>query len=100
MVIGNDDGHGNNSFKEAGRRHYCRIKLWKIMKLKQSKVKIGQAVNGGLITCLYGIRAFIPASQLSLSYVKDLRTWVGKSLMLLLLLLLKKTVSWFYLLRK
>src|SRR5690606_1007782 len=44
------------------------------------KVKIGQAVNGGLITYLYGIRAFIPASQLSLSYVKDLESWVGKEL--------------------
>lgn len=40
--------------------------------------KIIEAVNAGVIGYLEGIRAFIPASQLSLSYVEDLTTWAGK----------------------
>ena len=73
MVIGNDDGHGNILLS---KKRADNIIAWdKIMEDYEAKtkvkVKIGQAVNGGLITYLYGIRAFIPASQLSLSYVKD-----------------------------
>jgi small subunit ribosomal protein S1 len=82
MVIGNDDGHGNILLS---KKRADDIIAWdKIMEDYEAKtkvkVKIGQAVNGGLITYLYGIRAFIPASQLSLSYVKDLESWVGKEL--------------------
>lgn len=43
-------------------------------------VKIAQAVNGGVVTYLKGIRAFIPASQLSMSYVEDLEAWIGKEI--------------------
>ncbi|WP_343210724.1 30S ribosomal protein S1 [Anaerolentibacter hominis] len=42
-------------------------------------VKIAEAVKGGCVTYLNGIRAFIPASQLSLHYVEDLSEWVGKT---------------------
>lgn len=82
MVIGNDDGHGNILLS---KKRADDIIAWdKIMEDYEAKtkvkVKIGQAVNGGLITYLYGIRAFIPASQLSLSYVKDFKSWVGKEL--------------------
>jgi small subunit ribosomal protein S1 len=56
-------------------------------KLKEMKkeginvtVKIAAAVNGGVVTYLEGIRAFIPASQLSLSYVEDVSTFVGKEI--------------------
>ena len=44
------------------------------------KVKISQTVNSGVIAYLYGIRAFIPASQLSIAYVEDLESWVGKEI--------------------
>lgn len=37
-------------------------------------------VNGGVIAYAEGIRGFIPASQLSLSYVEDLDVWVNKQL--------------------
>ncbi|MFV0343105.1 MAG: S1 RNA-binding domain-containing protein [Anaerocolumna sp.] len=47
---------------------------------KVLKVKIAQEVNGGVTTYLEGIRAFIPASQLSLDYVNDLSSYVGKEL--------------------
>lgn len=43
-------------------------------------VKVSNAVNGGVVTYLEGIRAFIPASMLSLSYVEDVSTFVGKEL--------------------
>lgn len=43
-------------------------------------VKVSQAVNAGVVTYLNGIRAFIPASKLSLEYSEDLDTFVGKSL--------------------
>ena len=44
------------------------------------KVKVAEAVKGGVVTFLYGIRAFIPASQLALQYVEDPATFVGKEL--------------------
>lgn len=56
-------------------------------KLEQAKengtverVKVAEAVNAGVTTYLYGIRAFIPASQLALTYVEDVSGFVGKEL--------------------
>lgn len=43
-------------------------------------VKVANAVNAGVVTYLEGIRAFIPASMLSLSYVHDVSIFVGKEL--------------------
>lgn len=39
-------------------------------------VKIEGIVNGGVIAVIEGIRGFIPASRLSLSYVEDLETYL------------------------
>ena len=36
------------------------------------KVKIAEAVKGGVVTSLEEVRAFIPASQLSTEYVEKL----------------------------
>jgi small subunit ribosomal protein S1 len=47
---------------------------------KVVRVNIAQAVKAGVVTYLYGIRAFIPASQLSLTYVENLESWVGKEI--------------------
>ena len=44
------------------------------------KVRVSEAVNAGVVTYLYGIRAFIPASQLALSYVEDTSGYVGREL--------------------
>ena len=41
-------------------------------------VKITEAVKGGVVTYLKGIRAFIPASGLALDYVEDTESFVGK----------------------
>ncbi len=43
-------------------------------------IKVNEAVKGGVVTYLFGIRAFIPASQLALQYVEDPATFVGKEL--------------------
>lgn len=81
-VIKEDDGQGNIllSKKEADN-----VLSWEILKnYKEARtvvtVKIAQAVNGGVVTYLEGIRAFIPASQLSLTYVEDLNSWVNKEI--------------------
>lgn len=42
-------------------------------------VKIAAATNAGVTTYLEGIRAFIPASKLALSYVEDTESYVGKT---------------------
>ena len=47
---------------------------------KVEKIKVAEAVKAGVTTFLYGIRAFIPASQLALNYVEDLDSFVGKEL--------------------
>lgn len=44
------------------------------------KIKVQEVVNAGVVTYLEGIRAFIPASQLSLTYTDDLSTYRGKEL--------------------
>lgn len=82
VVIKEDDGQGNIllSKKEADN-----LLSWTSLKEYMEnrtilKVKIAQAVNGGVVTYLEGVRAFIPASQLSLTYVENLESWVNKEI--------------------
>jgi len=42
------------------------------------KVKIKEIVKGGAVAYVNEIRAFIPASQLSLEYIEKLEDWAGK----------------------
>lgn len=77
-----DDGRGNILLS---RKQADDILSWEHLKTAMSSkkvchVKVSQTVNGGVVTYLYGVRAFIPASQLSLSYVENLDSWVGKEL--------------------
>jgi len=79
-VIKKDDGQGNIllSSKEAND-----LLAWeKLTKLMDSKtvltLKIQGVVKAGVIVYVEGIRGFIPASQLSLSYVEDLETYLFK----------------------
>lgn len=44
------------------------------------KVKIKEAVNAGVVTYVEGVRAFIPASQITADYVEDTSAWVGKEI--------------------
>jgi small subunit ribosomal protein S1 len=82
VVINEDDGKGHILLsKKRADDILSWEKLSEDMKAKTKlKVKIAQAVKAGVVTYLYGIRAFIPASQLSIEYVEDLETWVGKEI--------------------
>lgn len=82
IVISSDDGRGNILLS---KKQADNVLAWdKLTEDLESKkkilVKVTQAVKGGVVAYLYGIRAFIPASQLSISYVEDLETWVGKEI--------------------
>lgn len=79
-VLQEDDGQGHILLS---RKRADDILAWEHLTeaLKNKKiftVKISQEVNSGVVTYLHGVRAFIPASQLSLTYVEDLSAWVGK----------------------
>lgn len=43
-------------------------------------VQIKGIVNAGVIAYVQGVRGFIPASQLSTSYVEDLNEWLNKTI--------------------
>lgn len=79
-VIRKDDGQGNIllSSKEAND-----LLAWeKLTGFMDDKtiltLKIQGVVKAGVIVYVEGIRGFIPASQLSLSYVEDLETYLFK----------------------
>lgn len=81
-VIRMDDGQGNIllSKKEANE-----VLSWDVLEqMKEGKtdvtVKVSEAVNGGAVAYVEGIRGFIPASQLDLNYVEDPSAYVGKTL--------------------
>ena len=81
-VVSMDDGQGNIllSKKEAND-----VLSWDVLtQMMEEKtdvmVKVSEIVNGGVVAYVEGIRGFIPASQLDLSYVEDLEPYQHKSL--------------------
>ena len=75
-----DDGEGNILLS---RKEAVQVLAWDELKkaMEEKKifsVKISEAVKAGVVAYVEGIRGFIPASQLSLSYVENLEEWVGK----------------------
>lgn len=81
-VVRVDDGQGNIllSSKRAND-----VLAWDSLKEDMANktvisVKVAETVNAGVVTYLKGIRAFIPASQLSLQYVEDTSSYVGQTL--------------------
>lgn len=81
-VVSTDDGAGNIqlSCKEAKD-----VLSWDVLKQymeeeKEISVKVSEVVNGGVIAYAEGIRGFIPASQIALTYVEDLDAWMNKQL--------------------
>ena len=81
-VMKTDDGNGNIvlSKKEANA-----VLAWDVLKqLKEEKkeipVKVTQTVKGGAVAFVEGIRGFIPASQLDVSYVEDIDSFQGRKL--------------------
>ncbi len=43
-------------------------------------VTVEESVKAGVVTDLKGVRAFIPASQISTNYVEDVNEWIGKDI--------------------
>lgn len=81
-VVRMDDGQGNIllSKKEA-----TAVLAWDVLTQYMEEktdisVKVSEAVNAGVVAYVEGIRGFIPASQLSLSYVEDTEAYMGKKL--------------------
>lgn len=77
-----NDGEGNVALSKIKAEEY---KVWDEFEesLKEGKtidVKVSEAVKGGVTANVKGVRAFIPGSQLSLKYVEDLNSFVGKTL--------------------
>lgn len=79
-VIRTDDGQGNILLSKVEAND---VLAWE--KLKQYKeegtvldVTVKGIVNAGVIAYVEGIRGFIPASKLSLSYVEDLNTYLNQ----------------------
>lgn len=81
-VIKVNDGEGN---VVLSKKKADSLKAWEELKDKFEKgeiieVKVKEVVKGGLVSYIGDARAFIPASQASNSFVKDLNQFVGKSL--------------------
>lgn len=81
-VVRMDDGQGNIllSKKEA-----TAVLAWDVLTQYMEEktdisVKVSETVNAGVVAYVEGIRGFIPASQLALSYVEDTEAYMGKKL--------------------
>ncbi len=80
-VVRMDDGQGNILLS---RKSANQVLAWDKLKTymdenKNLTVKISGVTNGGAICYVEDIRGFIPASQLSMDYVEDVNTWLGKT---------------------
>ena len=83
-VVRPDDGHGNVVLSmKAASAERAWDRLTSLLASKEPvSVKINAVTKAGVTTMLEGVRAFIPASKLSLGFVSedDLKEWVGKSI--------------------
>ncbi|MCR5742590.1 MAG: S1 RNA-binding domain-containing protein [Lachnospiraceae bacterium] len=82
-VIKTDDGAGNILLSAKSANHEVNWEKFAGFKAEKTpvSVRISEAVKGGVTAYLEGIRGFIPASKLDLSYVEDedLKSYVGKT---------------------
>ena len=79
-VVRKDDGHGNILLS---RVEASDIFAWdRLKEMQESKevidVIIKGITNGGVIAYVEGVRGFIPASKLALSYVEDTEVYLNK----------------------
>lgn len=81
-VVKKDDGAGNiqlSCVEAAEVLGWDKLQQYLEEKTEIS-VKVSETVNKGVVAFVEGIRGFIPASQLSLDYVEDLDSFLGKTL--------------------
>lgn len=79
-VVKMDDGLGNI---QLSKKEANDILAWEKLKEyldteKELSVKITGIVPSGVVTYVEGIRGFLPASQLALSYVEATEEWLGR----------------------
>jgi len=91
-VVKVNDGEGNVILS---RKSVERKEIWKEIEEgfksgKEFKGVCVEAVKGGVIAKINGIRAFVPASQLSTQFVEDLNKFVGNTLRLRIIELEKR----------
>lgn len=81
-VVRTDDGAGNILLsKKEANDELAWEKLQRMLEEETTvKVRIKESVKAGVVAYLEGIRAFIPASQLSLNYVENTDEWIGKEI--------------------
>ena len=80
-VLKLDDGNGNIRLsRKAAEEELAWDNFKTLMDEKTAvDVTVKEAVKGGVVAFLNGVRAFIPASKLALEYVEDLSTFVGET---------------------
>ena len=83
-VVKVNDGEGNVLLSQ---KNIINRKAWEVIVAKQEAGEfvegVGkEAVKGGLLADVMGVRAFIPASQLSLRYVEKIEEFVGQTMTL------------------
>lgn len=81
-VVKRDDGHGNILLSKV---EATDVLAWdKLKELKESKevldVVVKGITNAGVIAYVEGVRGFIPASKLALTYVEDTESYLNKKI--------------------
>lgn len=82
VVVNMNDGEGN---VVLSTRRLAQKAAWKKVKEYQEadqavKVTIDEVNKGGLVAYIEGLRAYMPASQLSVKYVKDLTQYLNQEI--------------------
>lgn len=85
-VITMNDGEGNVLLSQ---KKADQIIVWDefetaFKEQTQMTVTISDVVKGGIVANVKGVRAFMPASMISVAYVEDLNEWKGKELKVLI----------------
>lgn len=81
-VLKADDGEGN---VVLSKKRADQVVVWDELAEafengKTMDITVKETVKGGAVAFVKGVRAFIPASQLSVAYVEDLESFVGQEL--------------------
>lgn len=81
-VIKRDGGQGQIMLS---RKEANELLAWDKLKAMMEnntniKTKVAAVVKAGVVVYVEGIRGFVPASKLSLSYVENLEDWLGKEI--------------------
>lgn len=81
-VIQTDDGNGNILLSKKEANDALAWEHLQILLEEETNitVKISSIVNSGVIAYFEGIRGFIPASKLSLTYQENLEDWLSKEI--------------------